>query len=136
MAAVVLADPDGAGLAAMLAGLLEAAITQPAKAALLEKMRGTVTIDVPDAEVAVGLRFSGGTCRVESAEIPGSTVRITMPADRVLGMSTIPLLLGLPSVLTPDGRAFTKDVLRGTVRIRGLRHLGLITRLNRLLALA
>jgi len=135
LASVVLADPENGGLDAMLAGLLTAAIEQPAKAAMLDSMNGTVTIAVPDAEVEVGLRFSGGVCRVHPEAIPGSKVRIEMPSDTLLGFSTIPLMLGMPSVLTPAGRAFTKQVLTRSVKISGLRHVKLITQLNTLLSL-
>lgn len=135
MASVVLADPENGGLDAMLAGLLTAAIEQPAKATMLDAMNGTVTIAVPDAEVEVGLRFSGGVCRVHPGAIPGSRVRIEMPSDTLMAFSTIPLLLGMPSVLTPAGRAFTKQVLTREVRISGLRHVRLVTQLNTLLSL-
>ncbi len=136
MAQVVLADPDAAGLDSMLAGLITSAVSHPAKARLLDQMKGTVTIVVPDAEVEVGLRFSSGTCRVESGPIPGSTLRLTMPSDVLLELSTIPLLAGMPSVLDPAGRAFTMKVLTGQVRIGGIQHVGLLTQLNRLLSLA
>ncbi len=135
MAHVVLADPDAAGLDAMLAGLIEAAIADPAKAAVLDAMRGTITISVPDAGVEVGLRFAHGTCRVESGPIPGATVLLSMPSDVLLDLPSVPLLAGLPSVLTPGGRAFARKVLTREVTIGGLRHIGLLTQLNRLLTL-
>ena len=134
MANVVLVDPDAAGLDSMLAALVSAAIEDPAKARVLDRMAGTVTIAVPDAEVEVGLRFSGGTCRVESGPIPGSTITLTMPSDVLLGMSTIPLLGGMPSVLDPAGRAFALKVLTRQVRIGGMQHVGLLTQLTRLLS--
>lgn len=136
MAEVVLSDPEAAGLDAMLAGLITAAIAEPAKAALLDRMVGTVTIVVPDAEVEVGLRFSRGTCRVESGPIPGSTITLTMPSDVLLELSSIPLLAGLPSLLHPDGRTFAMKVLTGKVRIGGMQHVGLLTQLNQLLSVA
>lgn len=135
MARVVLADPEAAGLATMLHGLLEAAVAQPAKAAVLDAMSGTVTIAVPDAEVEVGLRFGGGVCRVSGEAIPGSKVRVEMPSDTLLAFSSIPLLWGMPSVRTPEGRAFVAQLLRREVRITGLWHLRLVTQLNTLLSL-
>ena len=137
MAEVILTDPDNGGLDAMLAGLISGAAADPAKARVLDAMKGVVTIAVPDAEVEVGLRFANGVCRVSPTGIPGSTVRIEMPSETLLSFSTIPLLYGLPSVLTPEGRAFTQQVLRREVRIVGLvRHLRLVTQLNTLLSLA
>ena len=135
MATVVVEDEDG--LAAMLGGLLQAAAADPAKAKVLDAMNGVVTIAVPDAEVEVGLRFGNGTCRVYGAGIPGSTVRIEMPSETLMAFSTIPLLYGMPSVTTAEGRAFTKQVLTREVRISGLlRHLTLVRQLNTLLSLA
>ncbi len=135
MAEVVLADAEDAGLASMLAGLLCAAVEHPAKAAILDAMSGTVNIVVPDAEVEVGLRFGQGVCRVHAGPIPGAKVRIQMPSETLLGMSTVPLLFGLPSVLTPAGRRITRQILTGEVKIRGMHHVGLVTQLNRLLSL-
>ena len=135
MASVVLDDPEAGGLDAMLAALLTSAAEQPAKARVLDATSGTVTIAVPDAEVEVGLRFSRGVCRVSSSAIPGSKVRIEMPSDTLMSFSTIPLMYGMPSLRAPEGRAFVRQLLRGEVRITGLRHLGLIRQLNTLLSL-
>lgn len=135
MASVVVED-GAEGLAAMLGGLLAAAVEDPAKAKVLDAAEGTVTIAVPDAEVEVGLRFGKGVCRVYGAPIPGSKVRIEMPSDTLLAFSTIPLLAGMPSVLTPEGRAFARQVLAREVRISGLWHLKLVTQLNTLLSVA
>jgi hypothetical protein len=136
LATVVLDDPEAGGLAAMLAALLSSAAERPDKAKVLDAMRGTVTIAVPDADVEVGLRFGEGTCRVYEGPLPGSTVRIVMPSDTLMAFSMIPLLGGLPSPLAPEGRAFNLALLKRDVRISGLRHLTLITQLNRLLSLA
>ncbi len=136
MAHVVLADPDHGGLDAMLAGLLSSAVSDPAKARVLDATNGTVTVAVPDAEVEVGLRFGNGVVRVYPSAIPGSKLRIEMPSETLMAFSTIPLLWGMPSVLTSEGRAFTKQVLAREVRITGLRYLKLVTQLNTLLSLA
>ena len=135
MATVVVVDPDNGGLDAMLAGLLSAAIEKPEKARVLDAMNGTVTIAVPDAEVEVGLRFKDGLCQVYPSAIPGSKVRIEMASETLMSFSTIPLLGGLPSVLTPEGRAFTTKLLKREVRIGGLWHLTLVRQLNTLLSL-
>jgi hypothetical protein len=135
VASVVL-EGEPEGLAVMLGALLQAAAEDPAKARVLDAMKGAVTVAVPDAEVEVGLRFGNGVCRVYGDAIPGSTVRIEMPADTLMAFSSIPLMFGMPSAMTPEGRAFTKQVLTREVRIYGLRHLRLITQLNTLLSVA
>lgn len=134
--AEVVVEGEAEGLAAMLAGLLQAAAEDPAKARVIDAMDGTVTIAVPDAEVEVGLRFGRGTCRVYGAAIPGAKVRIEMPSDTLMAFTTIPLLYGMPSVLTPEGRSFTAQLLTRKVRIGGLQHLTLIRQLNTVLSLA
>ncbi len=136
MAEVVDADPDQAGLHTMLVGLLAGAIEDPAKAAILDRMTGTVTITLPDVDVRVGLRFRSGVCRVHAGPIPGSKVHLEMPSGTLLGMASVPLLAGLPSPLSPDGRDFARQLLTRRVRIQGLRHIGLLTGLNRLLSVA
>lgn len=134
MAEVVLADPEAAGLPAMVAALLVASAEQPAKASVLAAMRGTVTLVVPDAEVEVGLRFGGGRCTVQAGQLAGAAVRITMPAEELMGMSTMPLLFGLPSLFAPEGRELTRKLVRRQVRIEGLRHLRLVRQLTTVLA--
>ncbi|MHB8449333.1 MAG: hypothetical protein ACYDAQ_02525 [Mycobacteriales bacterium] len=133
---VVLVDPQAEGLPAMIAGLISAAVAEPAGAALLDRMRGTVTITLPDAEVSVGLHFAGGSVRVSAHPLTPSKLRLTMDSDRLLGLSSVPLLAGLPSVLTSAGRAVTLDMLTGKVRIAGLRHLTLLRQLTTLLSTA
>lgn len=132
----VVLDEGAEGLAAMIHGLLSAAVDDPRKAELLDKMRGTVAIRVPDAEVEVGLRFAGGGVTVYDHALDRSDVTLTMPAETLLSLPSVPLLLGLPSILTPGGRDFAKQVLTRKVRITGLRHTGLVTGLTTLLSVA
>lgn len=132
----VVLDEGAEGLAAMVHGLLSAAVEDPRKSDLLDRMRGTVAIRVPEAEVEVGLRFASGGVTVYDHTLDRSDVTLTMPAETLLSLPSVPLLLGLPSVLAPGGRDFAKQVLARRVRITGLRHLGLITGLNTLLSVA
>lgn len=132
----VVLDEGAEGLAAMLHGLLSAAVEDPAKERLLDRMRGAATIRVPDAEVEVGLRFVGGSVTVYDHALDSSDVTLTMPSETLLALPSVPLLLGLPSVLTPGGRDFAKQVLTRKVRIRGMRHVGLLTGLTTLLSVA
>jgi hypothetical protein len=132
---VTLEDPDAGGLPAILAALLTAAVADPAKAAMLARTRGTVSIRVPDVDMAVTLRFTPGRCRVDTRELPGADLRLTMDSSLLLGLSRVPLLAGFPSVLTAEGRGVVRDILAGRLRIGGLAHLGLLRRLTLLLHL-
>lgn len=133
---VVLADPQAEGLPAMIAGLISAAVAEPPGVALLDRMRGTVTITVPDAEVSVGLRFTGGRVQVSASPVQPCLLQLSMDSDRLLALSGVPLLAGLPSVLTPAGRQVIRDILSGKIRIAGLRHVTLLRQLTTLLSTA
>lgn len=138
MPTVDLEGDDVEGLPRMIAELIRSnASDDPAKARLLERSRGAVQIDVLDAEVTVGLRFVPGAVTVSGAPVPGADVRITSDAEALLGLSGVPLRLGLPDPLTGDGRAVARAVLKGRLRIRGLPwRLGMLTTINRLLNVA
>lgn len=138
VARVVLEHADDEGLSRMIAGLLEANVgDDPAKARLLEDARGAVQVDVVDAGVTVGLKFVPGTVTVTSAPVPGADVRLTTDAQTLLGLSAVPLRLGLPDPLTARGRGVVAAALTGRLRVRGLPwRLGVLTRVNRLLNVA
>lgn len=138
MPTVSLEGDEVEGLPRMIAELIQSnADADPAKASLLERTRGAVQIDVPDAEVTVGLRFVPGAVTVSSAPVPGADVRIISNAETLLGLSGVPLRVGLPDPLTADGRAVVRAVLAGRLRIRGLPwRLGMLTTTNRLLNVA
>lgn len=138
MPTVSLAGDDVEGLPRMIADLIQSNTgSDPAKARLLERSRGAVQIDVPEAEVTVGLKFVPGTVTVSSAPVPGADVRITSNAETLLRLSGVPLRFGLPDPLTADGRAVVRAVLAGRLRVRGLPwRLGMLTTTSRLLNVA
>lgn len=135
MAAVVLDGAEPNGLATMIAGLLEANLDRdPAKARLVESMRGAAQIEVVDAGVTIGLKFVPGTVTVTSGRVPGADLRIRADADTVMGLSSVPLRYGLPDPLTEPGRGVAAQVVRGKLQLRGLPFgLPLMRKLNRLL---
>lgn len=134
----VILEGDAEGLPRMIADLIQSNTdNDPVKARLLEGARGAAQIDVPDAEVTVGLKFVPGAVTVTSAPVPGADVRIVSNAETLLGLSSVPLRLGLPDPLTSDGRAVVRDMLAGRLKVRGLPwRLGMLTRVNRLLNVA
>jgi hypothetical protein len=134
VAEVVVVDQDAAGLPAMVGGLLAAAAEDPAKARILDSMRGTVTIVIPDAGAEIGLRFLSGVCRVHGAPIPGSDVRIEAGADQLLGLTNAPTLLGLPSPFAAAGRDVARRLWRREIRVSGFRHVTLVRQLTTVLS--
>lgn len=136
MAEVVLADPAAEGLPAFLAALLEAAILRSSGARLLESLSGTVAVEVPDAEVRVGVVFGGGRATVLATDPPRADLRLRMASNRLLELSSVPLRGGLPDVGTAAGRAVVRDLLTGAIRIRGVRHVRLLRGFTMLLSTA
>ena len=62
---------------------------------------------------------------------------IVVEADSatLVGLSSVPLKFGMPDVLTKDGREFTRKLLKGQLKVKGLLvHPAMIGRLNKLLA--
>jgi hypothetical protein len=122
----------------MIAGLVRGnAAADAGKNRLLETTRGAAQLDVPDAELTIALRFVPGALTITGEMLPGTDVRITADSDTLMGLSTVPLRLGLPNPGSPDGRAVVGKMLTRELKIAGLPlGLGLLTRLNRLLNVA
>lgn len=139
MAQVILEGDEPNGLAQMIAALVEANISaDPVKARIVETTRGAVQLDVADAGVTIGLKFTPGSLVVTSGPVPGADLRITADADTVLGLSTVPLRFGLPDALSERGRDVTLKLLTGRLKVRGLlgelpRGLPMMRKVNRLL---
>jgi len=138
LADVHLEGDEPNGLAQMIGGLVEANAAQdPAKERLLESARGAVQIDVPDAGVVIGLKFVPGALTVTSGPIAGANLRIVADSETLMSLSTVPLRMGLPDVVTPQGREVAAALFRGRLKLRGLpMGLPMLVRLSRLLNVA
>lgn len=132
----VVVEGDGTeGLPRMIADLIRSNTDDdPVKARLLERRRGAVQINVPDAVVTVALRFVPGTVTVTSGPVAGADVTISADAQTLLALSNVPLRLGLPDPLTREGRETVVAMLVGRLRVRGAPwRLGILTTVTRLL---
>lgn len=120
------ADPSG--LAELVAGLLEQHLArEPSRASHLRP--SVVVLSVPDADVAVTVRFAPDGVRVADGSESDAHLRIVAPSDRLVALAAAPLRAGVPDPLTRDGRAALADVLSGRVRVHGLlRHPRRLTR--------
>jgi hypothetical protein len=132
----VVVDPDVEGLGVMLADLVRGNIeADPSRARLLHGLAGTVNVHAVDAEVDVGLEFRGGQMLVHAKPYPKADLDITTDAETIMGMSSVPLRMGMPDVATADGRAVVGKMLRGDLKVRGMvTKPKLLTRLQRLLS--
>lgn len=134
----VVAGEELNGLADMLAGLLRGNLeANPGLAGRLDKARGTVALRAPDVEASAALAFGGGIVRVTNTPKTKPSVEIVANSDQMMSFSTAPLRFGLPDVMSPEGRALTKDILTGKIKVRGMvTHLGLVRRLQELLSVS
>jgi hypothetical protein len=125
-------DPNG--LATMLGGLIEANLAaHPERETLLKP--ATVVITAPDAGVSVTIRMAPGRVEVANGVRGRPTLRVRADSETLMELSVVPLRLGLPDTMTPQGREVTAKLMKGTIKVKGMfRSLGTLTRLNRLLS--
>jgi hypothetical protein len=135
MATVEFLDAEPNGIATMLGGLIEANLAQhPEREALLRPM--AVAITAPDAGVSVTIRAAPGRVTVANGVV-GSPPDLHVRADSatLVELSSVPLSFGLPDLMTKEGRAVNRRLLKGEIKVRGMwRHLGKLSRFNRLLS--
>ena len=128
-------DAEPNGLAAMIGGLIEANLAQhPGRERLLAR-RSTFAIVATDVDVAVSIRLGSGGVEVRNGVVGRPDVLIETDSDTLLALSSVPLRLGLPDVMRPEGRAVNRKLLRGELKVKGLVvHPGKLARLNKLLS--
>ena len=125
------------GLGAMLLAMIRQNIEeQPDKIKPFNKLKGRVAIVAPDSEVSATLVFTKGTLTV----VPGvQEPNLTVTADsmEILGLSSVPLRMGLPDLFRPEGRDLLSKLKSGEVRIDGMfTHPLLLTRMTMVLSVA
>jgi hypothetical protein len=134
-ASVTYLDPEPAGLASMLGGIIEGNLREHPERERLLSPTAVYAFDVPDVGVQVSLRLSDGRVQVKEGIVGRPHVLIRTESDILLGLSTVPLRFGLPDVATSEGRAVMGHLLRRRLRISGLlRHPLRLARLNKLLS--
>jgi hypothetical protein len=133
---VMLAGPQPGGFASLVADLLEQNLMRdPGRRKLLQP--SVVVLEAPDADVVVHLRIGADAVRVGDGDVPDAHLRVAAEADRLIGLTRVPLRFGLPDAVKPEGRAVLGDLLGRRLRIRGLiRHPVRLARLTRLLSVA
>ncbi|HEX9775422.1 MAG TPA: hypothetical protein VGB83_07570 [Actinomycetota bacterium] len=121
------------GLGLMLADLIKGNVmSDPGRRRMVEGSAARVNLLVHDADVAVGLAFTGRQVRI-GERLGDADMTITTDADTLMEMTRVPLRLGLPDPFTPEGRAIAAKLLDGRLKVSGLpKRLGLMIRLQRL----
>lgn len=140
MVQIVLEGSDPHPLAQMMAALLQAnTAADAAKERIVEFTRAAVQLDVTDAQVTVGLKFTPGAVVVTSGPVPGADLRISADSETMLGLSSMPMRFGLPDLSTSQGRDIAKKLATRTLRIKGIlapppRGAALLRKVSRLLS--
>lgn len=130
-------DEEPNGLAAMIGGLIEANLAAHPERAKLLRPPVSVGIVAADARVALTLRLAPGRVTVGNGLSGKPQVIIRARSETLTEVSSVPLRLGFPNVMTAEGRAATRKLFRGELDVKGLwLHPGIVSRLNRLLSVA
>jgi hypothetical protein len=87
--------------------------------------------------VEVSIRLAPGKITVRNGIIGTPEVVVEADAETLVGLSSVPLRLGLPDISTKEGREVNRKILNGRLKVKGLfLHPGKLARLNRLLTVA
>lgn len=135
---MIVVDPGVEGLGAMLAELVRSNVERdPRCRALLRAPARSVNVRAPDAGVEVGIILGGGQFRVLPAAHARADLEVVTDSDTLMSLSSTPLRFGLPDLMTTEGRAVTKKMLTGELKVRGIvPNLGTLIRLQKLLSVA
>jgi hypothetical protein len=133
-ARVVYADEEPNGLAAMIGGLIEGNLANhPERERLLRP--AVIGILADDAGVGITVRISPGRVEMANGVTGRPDVIVRTDSGTLTELSSAPLRFGFPDATTADGRAITRKLAKGELKVRGLtRHPGTVSRLNRLLS--
>jgi hypothetical protein len=118
----------------MIGGLIEGNLTShPERERLLRP--AVIGILADDAGVGITLRISPGRVVVANGVVGRPDVLVRTDSGTLTELSSAPLRFGFPDAMTADGRAITRKLAKGELKVKGLRrHPGVVTRLNRLLS--
>lgn len=125
------------GLASMIADLVEGnLISDPGRSKLLSGERRRVSIIARDLDVEVSLTLGEGVVLVSETSAEPPHMKIYAESATLLDLPNAKLLGGLPSLFDPTGRAVTKKLLTGSLKVKGMFRIGLLSRVQRLLTVA
>ena len=127
-------DEEPNGLATMIGGLIEGNLKDhPERERQLRP--AVVGIVADDAGVGITLRIAPGRVVMVNGVVGDPVVLVRGDSATLTELSTVPLRFGFPDALTADGRAVTRKLRNGELKVKGLsKHPGVVSRLNRLLS--
>lgn len=133
----VVIEPGIEGLGVMLAELIATNLRdEPGRLKLLDGHPATVNLRVEDADIEVGIRFTGSAVHI-GAPHGDADMSIACDAETLMELTNVPLRFGMPDTLTAKGRVIAGKLLNGELKVSGLpRQLPLMIRLQRLFTVA
>jgi hypothetical protein len=120
----------------IIADLLSGNLQQkPKKMTTFKNMFGVVALNLPDIEAAVTLIFAGGQLRIEPGILGKPDLIINSSSENIISLNAINIKFGLPYYFDEAGRNVLKQLLNGTLKIKGmLLHPILLTRLTKIMS--
>lgn len=121
----------------MIAGLIEGnLLADPRRQRLLSGSPRTVTISAEDLDASVSLVLGGGAISVSEGIQEEPKLWIRADAATLIELPNAKLLAGLPSIMHASGRKVLTKLVRGDMKVKGLTHLALLSRVQRLLSVS
>lgn len=128
-------DPEPNGIAALLGALLEANVAAHPERRRYLSPPATYVVEASDVSVAATIRIAREGIRIQNGRMPEPDVAVEGTSAMLVGLSSVPVRLGLPDLTTADGRSVVRNLLARRMRVKGLlRHPGKLARLTKLLS--
>jgi hypothetical protein len=127
-------DEEPNGIARLIGGLTEGNLQDhPERERLLRP--AAVGIVADDAGVGITLRITPGLVVVANGIMGNPDVLVRTDSITLTELASAPLRFGFPDAMRADGRAITRKLTNGKLKVKGLSsHPGIVSRLNRLLS--
>lgn len=125
--------PEVEGLGEMLADLIRSNLErEPKRRDLILDSKATINLIVRDAEVAVGLRFTGAKLEI-GGRLSRAQMTLTCDTMTLMELTNVPLRFGMPDQLKTEGRRIAAKLMNGEIQVKGLpKQLPLMIRMQRL----
>jgi hypothetical protein len=131
---VTAGDEEPNGIARLIGGLIEGNLQDhPERERLLRP--AAVGIVADDAGVGIILRITPGRIVVANGVVGNPAVLVRTDSTTLTELASAPLRFGFPDAMRAEGRAITRKLTNGKLKVKGLSsHPGIVSRLNRLLS--
>jgi hypothetical protein len=115
------AGADRVGLSVMIADLVRQNLARnPRKQGDFDKLDTEISLEAPDADVAITLVFSRGRLSIHEGIFGAPKIRISAGAHTLLALPMAKITMGIPNLFHHDSRALLKGFITGAVKISGM----------------